>query len=108
MAVKRPLNLKIKQNFFQKNPCLFYDISLIEIGQEIKLLEHFKFFLDHPVYIYIPLSHFPGYISQKTNTKINIVFIFSYCIIHGYYYKCCNRSRPCPCYEIFVAVTVIF
>jgi hypothetical protein len=27
-----------------------FDISLIEIGQEIKLLEHLKIFLDHPVY----------------------------------------------------------
>jgi hypothetical protein len=28
---------------------LSFDISLIEIGQEIKLLEHFKNKLDHPV-----------------------------------------------------------
>jgi hypothetical protein len=27
-----------------------FDISLIEIGQEIKLLEHLKKKLDHPVY----------------------------------------------------------
>jgi hypothetical protein len=26
-----------------------FDVSLIEIGQEIKLLEHLKFFFDHPV-----------------------------------------------------------
>jgi uncharacterized membrane protein len=37
MAVHNPLNI------------FSFDISLIEIGQEIKLLEHFKFFLDHPV-----------------------------------------------------------
>jgi hypothetical protein len=37
MAVHSPLN------------AFSFDISLIEIGQEIKLLEGFKFFLDHPV-----------------------------------------------------------
>jgi hypothetical protein len=39
MAVRSPLN------------AFSFDISLIEIGQEIKLLEHFKKNLDHPVYI---------------------------------------------------------
>jgi hypothetical protein len=38
MAVHSPLN------------AFSFDISLIEIGQEIKLLEHFKKSLDHPVY----------------------------------------------------------
>jgi hypothetical protein len=37
MTVRSPLN------------AFSFDISLIEIGKEIKLLEHFKFFLDHPV-----------------------------------------------------------
>jgi hypothetical protein len=37
MAVHSPLN------------AFSFDISLIEIGQEIKLLEHFKKSLDHPV-----------------------------------------------------------
>jgi hypothetical protein len=39
MAVRSPLN------------AFSFDIWLIEIGQEIKLLEHFKKKLDHPVYI---------------------------------------------------------
>jgi hypothetical protein len=38
MAVHSPLN------------AFSFDISLIEIGQEIKLLEYFFFKLDHPVY----------------------------------------------------------
>jgi hypothetical protein len=38
MAVHSPLN------------AFSFDISFIEIGQEIKLLEHFKKNLDHPVY----------------------------------------------------------
>jgi hypothetical protein len=39
MAVPSPLN------------AFSFDIPLIEIGKEIKLLEHLKtFFLDHPVY----------------------------------------------------------
>jgi hypothetical protein len=38
MAVHSPLN------------AFSFDISLIEIGQEIKLLEHLKKNLDHPVY----------------------------------------------------------
>jgi hypothetical protein len=38
MAVHSPLN------------AFSFDISLIEIGQEIKLLEHLKKKLDHPVY----------------------------------------------------------
>jgi hypothetical protein len=38
MAVHSPLN------------AFSFDISLIEIGQEIKLLEHFKKKLDHPIY----------------------------------------------------------
>jgi hypothetical protein len=38
MAVHSPLN------------AFSFDISLIEIGQEIKLLEHFKKSLDHPVF----------------------------------------------------------
>jgi hypothetical protein len=37
MAVHSPLN------------AFSFDIPLIEIGQEIKLLEHFKKSLDHPV-----------------------------------------------------------
>jgi hypothetical protein len=37
MAVHSPLN------------AFSFDISLIETGQEIKLLEHLNFFLDHPV-----------------------------------------------------------
>jgi hypothetical protein len=37
MAVRGPLN------------AFSFDISLIEIGQEIKLLEHLKKKLDHPV-----------------------------------------------------------
>jgi hypothetical protein len=37
MAVHSPLN------------AFSFDISLIEIGQEIKLLEHLNFFLDHPL-----------------------------------------------------------
>jgi hypothetical protein len=37
MAVHSPLN------------AFSFDISLIEIGQEIKLLEHLKKNLDHPV-----------------------------------------------------------
>jgi hypothetical protein len=43
MAVHSPLN------------AFSFDISLIEIGQEIKLLEHFKKNLDHPVYINVPM-----------------------------------------------------
>jgi hypothetical protein len=42
MAVHCPLN------------AFSFDISLIEIGQEIKLLEHLKEKLDHPVFL---LSH---------------------------------------------------
>jgi hypothetical protein len=38
MAVHSPLN------------AFSFDISLIEIGQEIKLLEQFKKKLDHPVF----------------------------------------------------------
>jgi hypothetical protein len=38
MAVHSPLN------------AFSFDISLIETGQEIKLLEHLKKKLDHPVY----------------------------------------------------------
>jgi hypothetical protein len=38
MAVHGPLN------------AFSFDISLVKIGQEIKLLEHFKKNLDHPVY----------------------------------------------------------
>jgi hypothetical protein len=41
MAVHSPLN------------AFSFDISLIEIGQEIKLLEHLKKKLDHPVYAHI-------------------------------------------------------
>jgi hypothetical protein len=41
MAVHSPLN------------AFSFDISLIEIGQEIKLLEHFKKNLDHLVYVYV-------------------------------------------------------
>jgi hypothetical protein len=41
MAVHSPLN------------AFSFDISLIEIGQEIKLLEHLKKFLDHLVYVYV-------------------------------------------------------
>jgi hypothetical protein len=41
MAVHSPLN------------AFSFDVSLIEIGQEIKLLEHFKKQLDHPVYLTI-------------------------------------------------------
>jgi hypothetical protein len=37
MTVRSPLN------------AFSFDISFIEIGKEIKLLEHFNFFLDHPV-----------------------------------------------------------
>jgi hypothetical protein len=40
MAVHCPLN------------AFSFDISLIEIGQEIKLLEHLKKNLDHPVFLY--------------------------------------------------------
>jgi hypothetical protein len=38
MAVHGPLN------------AFSFDISLVKIGQEIKLLEHLKIKLDHPVY----------------------------------------------------------
>jgi hypothetical protein len=41
MAVHSPLN------------AFSFDISVIEIGQEIKLLEHFKKSLDHPVYFFL-------------------------------------------------------
>jgi hypothetical protein len=40
MAVYSPLN------------AFSFDVSLIEIGQEIKLLEHLKKKLDHPVDFY--------------------------------------------------------
>jgi hypothetical protein len=43
MAVHSPLN------------AFSFDISLIEIGQEIKLLEHLKKNLDRPVYINVPM-----------------------------------------------------
>jgi hypothetical protein len=39
MAVHSPLN------------AFSFDISLVKIGQEIKLLEHLKKNLDHPVYV---------------------------------------------------------
>jgi CRISPR/Cas system CMR-associated protein Cmr3 (group 5 of RAMP superfamily) len=45
MAVRSPLN------------AFSFDIWLIEIGQEIKLLEHFFFKLDHPVYLGVHVAN---------------------------------------------------
>jgi hypothetical protein len=53
MAVHIPLN------------AFSFDISLIEIGQEIKLLEHLKKKLDHPVYTHF---NFVQYIAAFIST----------------------------------------
>jgi hypothetical protein len=71
MAVHSPLN------------AFSFDISLIEFGQEIKLLEHFKKSLDHPVYIFLRIQTVGGFrsIFEKYNELFhcNDVFFHAGC-----------------------------
>jgi hypothetical protein len=63
MAVHSPLN------------AFSFDISLIEIGQEIKLLEHLKKKMDHSVFCIILINFYKVHSINIWTVKIKIAVV---------------------------------